>query len=506
METNMMRGVPLAMKRDGWWLDGPRPALPPRWRTGRKDWLQAALLMVLIALGDVLVWQAVPGISLALMGAVTVAAGIGVAWPRLAARSRIVIALGTALCLLPLVELVQPLSVLIALAGLSTICAALAGVQRADLVRAALRVWWIAPAQSAKDGAAGARSIASFNPKGLDLKALVLGWALPLGATAVFAVLLIGANPVLDQILADLSAFEVPSPNGWRLFFWLALGATIWPVLIAYRMQERLRYRAPQRITVQRQGIVNAGSVARSLIAFNALFAVQSGMDVLYLYGDATLPEGISPATYAHRGAYPLLATALLAGVFAVVARPHLQGRPIVRGLMYLWLTQTLALVFASLWRLDLYVESFGLTRLRMAAYIWMGLVAIGLGIVVVQIRRDMPTSWMLLRSGALGVVTLYICAFINFDGIVAKHNLTQPVPQDARLLCRLSEGALPAMTQHWDRKPVERCMGVVQDYGASTAPDLFQPADWREWGFRNWRVRRSLAAMTVSPNEIAVP
>jgi len=497
METELMRGVPLAMKRDGCWLDGSRPSVPPRWRTGRKDWAQLALLLVLIALGDVLVWQVMPGISLALMGAAIVAAGMGVAWPRLTVRSRVAIALGAALCLLPLVELLQPLSVLIAFAGLSVICAALAGVQRADLVRAALRLWWIAPAQTAQDGVAGLKSIATVDPKHVDLKALITGWALPLGATVVFAVLLIGANPVLDQILADLSRFESASPDGFRLVFWGILAAVIWPVLIAYRMQERLRYRAPERITVKRQGVVNAGSVARSLIAFNALFAVQSGMDALYLYGDATLPEGISPAAYAHRGAYPLLATALLAGVFAVLARPHLTGRPIVRGLMYLWLAQTLALVFASLWRLDIYVDTFGLTRLRIAAYIWMGLVAIGLGIVVVQIWRDKPTSWMLVRSGALGAVALYICAFVNFDGIVAEHNLTHPVPRDPVLLCRLSEGALPAMVRHWDANPIQRCLeGKFQHYEGHV-PSVFHPTDWREWGFRNWRVRRSLAAMT---------
>ena len=216
-------------------------------------------------------------------------------------------------------------------------------------------------------------------------------------------------------------------------------------------------------------------------------------MDVLYLYGDATLPDGISPAAYAHRGAYPLLATALLAGLFAVAARPHLGPRPVVRVLMMLWLAQTLALVFASVWRLDLYVEAYGLTRLRLAAYIWMGVVAVGLGITAQQIWQDRPATWMLLRSAVLGAAVLYICAFVNFDGVVARYNLTHDVPEDREMLCKLSEGAMPAIEALSGARTWAFCRHHFY------TPELFIPQDWREWGFRNWRVRRSLAAMTAT-------
>ena len=43
-------------------------------------------------------------------------------------------------------------------------------------------------------------------------------------------------------------------------------------------------------------------------------------MDFVYLWGGKTLPDGMSYAEYAHRGAYPLIATALLAGAFVLVA------------------------------------------------------------------------------------------------------------------------------------------------------------------------------------------
>jgi hypothetical protein len=497
-----MGGVPLAMQQDGRGLDDVAPATRRRQIDRRWGGVKAGLLAILIALGDVLVWGAVPGLNLAILAFGVVMAGLSVAWPRLAPRPRIAVAAGAVLALLPLVELVQPLSVLIALVGLSLICAALAGLRAVHLPRGALRVWWVAPWQTGQDAVKTVQRMSPVNLAKTDLRALVMHWAVPFVGTALFAVLLIGANPVLDQALVRLGDWRIPLPEARRVWLWVLVTLMAWPVLVAPRMKEGLAYRRPVRATVMRSGFVNAGSVASSLIAFNLLFAIQTGLDVLFLYGDAALPQGISPAAYAHRGAYPLLVTAILAGVFAVLARPHLAGRPVLRWLMLAWLAQTLALVVASVWRLEIYVDLYGLTRLRLAAYVWMGLVAVGLGIVVVQIWRDRPTAWMIARSGALGAVTLYLCAFVNFDGIIAAHNLTQPVKQHPRTLCELSEGALPAMVLYLDQSPAAYCAHLY-----SGAPTVFSAQDWREWGFRNWRLHRSLAAMTPPPtSEISVP
>jgi Domain of unknown function (DUF4153) len=107
----------------------------------------------------------------------------------------------------------------------------------------------------------------------------------------------------------------------------------------------------------------------------------------------------------------------------------------------------------------------------------------------------------MIARSAAICAVTLYICAFVNIDGFIARYNLTRQVQQDIGTLCRLSEGALPALVEYWSADPVAACRSLYYH-----RPELFEPADWREWGFRNWRVRRSLAAMTDTKIDIAVP
>ena len=93
-------------------------------------------------------------------------------------------------------------------------------------------------------------------------------------------------------------------------------------------------------------------AILRSLVLFNLLFAVQTILDVIYLWGNTTLPPDISYATYAHRGAYPLILTALLAAGFVLAAMQR--GGPaehsrVIRPLVYLWVAQNVLLVLSSI-------------------------------------------------------------------------------------------------------------------------------------------------------------
>lgn len=495
MKALTIHGVPMAMQQDGWWLDAPADdRAEKRGRKRQADWSKALLLIALIILGDVLVWDFAPGLNLAVLFSAVLFVGLGVAWPRLAARMRVGIAAGVVLSVLPLVELVQPLSLFIALVGLSLCTAALAGVARFNVLRGGALLWWVAPTQSIRDGMDGARRLSDLNFGRVDMNKVLMTWGVPVGAGLIFSLLILAANPILDRWVNSIATLELPSPDLWRVFFWGFLALTIWPALVAWRMRGRLQSRNAQRATVRPKGMINADSVARSLFAFNALFALQTGMDVVFLYGEAGLPAGLSPAAYAHRGAYPLLVTALLAGLFAVLARPYLAGRPLLRWLMLIWLGQTMALVAASVWRLDIYVDAFGLTRLRLAAYIWMGLVASGLGVVVWQIWKDKSAAWMMVRCGVMGAAVLYFCAFISFDAAVARHNLEESSSADMFMLCQLSEDVLPAMASTFGHHWPTACASEYMQ------PHLFQPDDWREWGFRNWRTRNSLASMLNDP------
>jgi Domain of unknown function (DUF4173) len=68
---------------------------------------------------------------------------------------------------------------------------------------------------------------------------------------------------------------------------------------------------------------------------------------------------------------------------------------------------QNILLVIASMFRLDLYAGAFSLTYLRLAAFIWTGLVAAGLLLILIQIMQRKPISWLLTANAATLAIPL---------------------------------------------------------------------------------------------------
>jgi hypothetical protein len=184
--------------------------------------------------------------------------------------------------------------------------------------------------------------------------------------------------------------------------------------------------------------------------------------------------------------------TALLAGGFALIARPFTDVDRTLRIALLFWIVQTIMLVLSSLLRLDLYVEAYGLTRLRMAAGIWMGVVAAGLGLTLWQIAAKHGTGWWLKRCAMLGALTLYACMFVSFDRQIARYNLTHGFTEDVHYICTLGPAALPEIRRH--------APDLCDYYRGPYAPYV---TDWREWGFRDWRVLRSLAVLNAQAAEL---
>lgn len=491
MKTFLIRGVPASIQQDSWWMDGDvqRRTSPEASDTHSTQVMRLErplLLLALIALADVMLWGVAPGLSLAAFGIIVLAVALILnerrGWGGLI--------FGAALSL-PLIEQVQTLSVLFWLAGLLTGGAWIArggwqGLRETS--HAALRFLVYGMSSSVADGI---RLITRNKPR-VDLPGglsrLGSGWALPLGLGFIFVSLLIEANPIAQIWLERAEDMRLPDPT--RMIFWAGVALFIWPYLRLAALQHRLAspvrrtFIGPRRLP----SILNPDAVRRSLVLFNLIFAVQTGMDITYLWGGVALPEGITYAAYAHRGAYPLLGTAVLAGMFALVARPFTGTDTLLRGALIFWLVQTVLLVVSSLLRLELYVEHYGLTRLRLAAGIWMIVVATGLGLTVWQVLRHHSAAWLLKRCAMLGLVTLYAAMFLSFDQTIARYNLTHDVARDAEYICTLGPAALPEIRTH---------APALCDY----YPDMRAPLarDWREWGFRDWRVLRSLAALNVT-------
>jgi hypothetical protein len=369
------------------------------------------------------------------------------------------------------------------------------------------------PFQLAGDLFGALRSMKQQIPEWLRMGSLI-AWIVPLGVFWVFLALFASANPLIEYRLMQIDLrvlFDVLDPQ--RMAFWIAVACTIWPLVHRRILHRPVWEFEPSRAVATEPSdldhLFGVQAMSRSLILFNALFALQTGLDLVYLWGGVALPDGLTYAGYAHRGAYPLIATALLAAGFVLIAMrpggPSEQSR-LIRPLVLVWTGQNVLLVISSIFRLDLYVAAYSLTYLRLAAFIWMVLVAVGLLLMLIQMVLKKPNSWLVTANAATLALVLYGCCFVNTPWLVASYNVEHSRENggtgpnlDLKYLASLGPQALPPLEAHVKNVPV--LWSIASDYRHEYETRM-RPGNWRAWSFRAWRLERYLANNPpISPN-----
>ncbi len=331
------------------------------------------------------------------------------------------------------------------------------------------------------------------------LRAGFIAWWLPLGCGLLFAGLFAVANPVVegwlaalwDTVRSQLDRLGVPAPV--RIVAWWLAGLCMWFLL-------RARWAKPRADAPAARGVDRTALALRALVICNALFALQNTLDLSYLWGGLALPGGMTYAAYAHRGAYPLMATALLAAAFVLLwfqPGSAAQDHPWARRLVLAWLVQNVLLLGAAAWRLHLYVDVYGLSLWRVAALVWFGLVGAGLLLIAWRIHARRANRWLVRANLGIASAALAACALVDWGGLIAWHNVGlgretgQGQPIDITYLRSLGPAAGPALrwlAQRERRSPLGERAREAAD---AVAYDL--RADLESWP--GWTLRRALWA-----------
>jgi hypothetical protein len=476
------------------------------------------VLAAMVALGDFLLFRHSLGISFVLFVGVVEIATVLMAGA--AQRKAMVCALVGAVTLAPVFEDVSALSLIIASCGAGAIALIANGGIHGSFVERVLQV--------GKFLAVGPFRILLDMPD-VDRKALKAGfsgraliaWIVPVGLGSVFLALFAAANPVVEGWFADIDLRPLLALlDVWRLAFWMALLILVWPFVLYRPLKGNKPVDgAPEPDTMGAENsapgdfvtmVFGEAAILRSLSLFNLMFAVQTTLDIAILWRGHSLPPGLSFASYAHRGAYPLMVTALLAGAFVILAmRPGSaasQSR-LIRTLVYIWTAQNVLLVISSLYRLELYVRVYSLTYWRVAAFVWMGLVAVGLVLVIVQLHTRRSNRWLVSANAVATMVALYLSAFVNFDYWIAEYNIhhcheanNESLLLDVNYIQSLGPNAIPAMDEAlaMPASPFDGRLSSVRS--AMGAALQSRPDEWRSWTFREWRLSRYLKAESGNP------
>lgn len=345
----------------------------------------------------------------------------------------------------------------------------------------------------------------------LSALALLGRLMMPVIGGAIFLTLFASANPLIADGLAALALPQLSFEAIFRGLFCIMVMIATWGVL-------RPRWRRPLLVLPERKTASPSPalttSITWSLIVFNAVFALQNGLDLAFLWSGAPLPGDMGLADYAHRGAYPLIVTTLLAGLFVLVAlQPGSETarRPLVRKLVVVWIGQNMLLVASSLLRTADYIEAYALTRFRIAAMVWMVLVGIGLLLICWRMLRDRSAHWLINANIAITLAVLAVISVVDLGAVSAGWNVRHArevggrgVELDLGYLHSLGEPALVSLVEleHAPGTPAD-----LRDRAAAVRQQIVTGIDRRQndWHSWRWRTARRLDRIEVLSRDRAL-
>ncbi|MFD5428039.1 DUF4153 domain-containing protein [Streptomyces sp. NPDC127084] len=318
--------------------------------------------------------------------------------------------------------------------------------------------------------------------------------AVAVGLLIVFGALFAGADAafadLLGELIPDVSLVDGP----WRFFLFLV------GLLTALAMARTAA--APlgwDRMTVRGGKPRGRFEWAVPLMVLNLLFAAFIAVQLAVLFGgyDKVLSEtGLTYAEYARQGFWQLLwATVLVLVVIGLALRWAPRSGPrdhaLVRGVLGALCLLTLVVVASALRRMDLYVDAYGLTRLRVsvaAMELWLGLVIILIIGAELLGRRWLPRA--VVGSAVAAVLAFGLAApdALIAERGVQRHKETGKI--DIVYLGGLSADAVPAL----DRlpEPLRSCAL------APIARDLERTDD--PWYATSWSQVRARSILSERP------
>jgi hypothetical protein len=230
------------------------------------------------------------------------------------------------------------------------------------------------------------------------------------------------------------------------------------------------------------------------VLLFAAFVAVQ--LTVLFGGNRHVLDtDGLTYADYARGGFWQLsfvtgLTLVVLAGAARWAPRQNAADRALLRVILGALAGLTLVIVVSALHRMNLYADTYGLTRLRLlvaCCEAWFGLVLLLVLVAGIRIRA----AWLPRVAIAAGVLALLGLAAANPDRMIAGYNIKQDRTVDLSYLGTLSPDAVPALA---GLDPARRDC-VLGQIGLRMPRD-----DWRGWNLGRQRARAIIATDLSGP------
>ena len=324
------------------------------------------------------------------------------------------------------------------------------------------------------------------------------GLALAAIPVLVFGSLLASADSLFSDIVG--SVFRVDAGG-----FFQVLGIAL---LVAWVVIGILRFalgRSPLMAIPRDTPYLGTTEVVTVLATLAAMFSLFVGIQFAYLFGGASTirgTRGLTTAEYYRQGFFQLVVVAALVALLVLVLdwwHRSPEGAPhgAVVALFETLIALTGVMVVSAIVRLQVYLDAFGISRLRVytaAFVVWIAAVLVMLAVTVVRGRRER------FAPGAIAAAFIVVLGLnvANPDALIARVNIDRHletgVELDLEYLGTLSDDAVPTIV---DRAAGEVCPHLLQVAVAIAGID-------QRAGFRTFNWSRSGADAAVAGSDPA--
>lgn len=327
------------------------------------------------------------------------------------------------------------------------------------------------------------------------ISAVVKGLLLAAPLLIVFGLLFASADEAFSKVLTNLFRwdFETLVSN---------VGVTALAMVVAGGIYRRLfldHRSGPvdlEPLPPSKTGGLGAIEVGVIFLLLDAMFALFVFVQFRYLFGTSDAIArlaNVSYAQYARHGFFELTAVAgcalaTLLGTHSVIRETQAKAHKIFAPAAAVLVALVFVVIASALYRMNLYVDSYGLTMLRVyttSFILWLALAFVWLAATVLRNRRS-HFAFGALVAGYVVVLGLNVC---NPDGLIARVDLGSRFKSpDVDYLAGLSMDAAPAISEKLsaldDEKSRHMRALLKQHWG-----EQLRLADWRTINVSRLRV-----------------
>ncbi|MDX2174287.1 MAG: DUF4173 domain-containing protein [Bacteroidota bacterium] len=252
-------------------------------------------------------------------------------------------------------------------------------------------------------------------------------------------------------------------------------------------------------------------------IFLNLMLLILNFGDITSIWFKAALPKGVSHSDFVHNGVGMIIlsiiiATSLLMFLFRKDFN-SIKNSKLLKALILIWVIQNLIMLFSTVCRNQIYIESYNFTYRRIGVYVWLLLAAVGLVIVSLKIIKE-KSNWYLVKTNfAVWFSVLVISSTVNWDILITKYNISNKPLKDVDFyyLFSLSDSNIPELIEATKNHDFPKLNSRLKNYTNNVWDDYYNEDfntllhnkinsylhnytnDWQSFDLRDVRIINSL-------------